>query len=62
MSLLALHRVFIIAAILLCLAYATWEVAHSAGHSPARVLIGSGIPALLAGALAAYLRYMLRKS
>ena len=61
MSLLTLHRIFIGMAIALCLVYTAFELAHASEHSVLRAALGIGIPALVAGALGAYLRLLLRR-
>ena len=60
MSLWRLHAIFIGSAILLCVAYAAFELVHAHEHPVPRALVGIGLPSLLAGMLAAYLRRFLR--
>lgn len=61
MSLMLLHRIFIGAAIVLCLVYAVFELSQAQAHSAPRALLGIGVPALAAGVLGAYFHWLVRR-
>jgi len=62
MSLMKVHRAFVVTVMLGCLAFIASEIAHAPQHSTGRTITCVALPGLFIGVLAVYLRMLLRQA